>query len=317
MFSFAKNMADAINGMDEYSWKRGVQGGLDFGFPQLTQAFEGLTTGLLLVAGGANTGKSAIMLQMAWQITQANPDKAVCLYFSLDDNINDILPRVIAMDQKIPINAVSKPAKYEHMTDLMGRRTTGIRKLIDSAGWFNMIDSSMGSSIEYIKRTTEKYHAEVKAAGKQLVVFIDNFHDVTTDDQRLNADTKLKYDHIATVLSDMCTVMDIPILCTAELRKLNGNRRPAVDDVRETVKIAYIAKAILLCFNEVGLKGQNADVYYQRPGSEDKFPVLEVHIGKNKYSSFKGRIFYEFIPEFSCLKEVPVEGAQTYLSQIT
>jgi replicative DNA helicase len=317
MFTFAQNMAKAIDSMDKYSWKRGVQGGLDFGFPQLTNAFEVLTTGLFLVAGSANTGKSALMLQMAWQITQANKDNAVCLYFSLDDNINDILPRVIAMDQKIPINAVSKPAKYEHLTDVMIRRTAGLNKLKDSAGWFNMLDSSSGSSIEFIKRKTEEYHKEVKAAGKQLVVFIDNFHDITTDDQRLNADTKLKFDHIATVLADMCTIMDLPILCTAELRKLNGNRRPAVDDVRETVKIAYIAKAILLCFNEVGLKGQNADVYYNRPGSTDKFPVLEVHIGKNKYSSYKGRVFYEFIPEFSCLKEVPPEGAQTYLSQIT
>lgn len=316
-FTFTNDMTKAIEKMDEYSWKRGVNGGLDLGFPQLNQAFEGLTTGLFLVAGSANTGKSGLMLQLAWQIVNANKDKAVCLYFSLDDNINDILPRVIAADQKIPINAVSKPAKYEHMTEVMARRTVGLDKLKESAGWFNMLDSASGSSIEFIKKTIGEYHREVSMNGYQLVVFIDNFHDISVEDAKYNKDNNQKYDYIASELADICTIYDIPVLCTAELRKLNGNRRPVVDDVRETVKIAYIAKAILLCYNEVGLRGQNAEVYYNRPGSEEKFPVLEVHVGKNKYSSYKGRIFYEFIPECSCLKEVPPEGANIYLSKIS
>lgn len=316
-FSFTQNMADSIQGMDEYSWKRGMMGGLDFGFQQLNDAFEGLTTGLFLVAGTANTGKSAFMLQLGWQIMHANENKAVCLYFSLDDNTNDILPRAIALDQKIHINAVSKPRKYEHIPEIMERREEGLERLKESAGWFNLLDSSCGTSIEYIKSTIKSYYDEVQISGEQLVVFIDNFHDITVDSAGYNDNNNKKYDHIANELGKICTAYDIPVLCTAQFRKLNGNRRPTIDDVRESVTIAYLAKAILLCYNEVGLKGQNADVYYSKPGLSDKFPVLEVHVGKNKYSSFKGTIFYEFIPEYSYLKEVPPEGAQIYLNNIS
>lgn len=316
-FDFAKRMLSNIEEMNTYSWKRGELGGLDFGFPQMNDAFEGLTTGLFLVAGPPNAGKSAMMLQLSWQITQANPEKVVCVYFTLDDNTNDILPRIISLDQKIPINSVSRPKRYEHLEEVMARRTLGLNRLKESAGWFNMIDSSSGSSLEFIENTVDYFHSQIQHYGLQLVVFIDNFHDITVENPIYAKDNNMKYDYIADRLSKMCTKYDIPILCTAELRKLNGNRRPVVDDIRETVKIAYEAKAILLCYNEVGIRGENAEVFYNRPGKTDKYPVLEIHVGKNKQSSFKGRIFYEFIPEFSYLQEVPKEEAQLYLSRIS
>ena len=88
-----------------------------------------------------------------------------------------------------------------------------------------------------------------------------------------------------------------------------------MDDIRETVKIAYEAKAILLCYNEVGLRGEAASIFYMRGGQEFeniKQPVFEVKIGKNKFASFKGRLFFEFMPELSYMKAATKERSEAY-----
>ena len=43
-----------------------------------------------------------------------------------------------------------------------------------------------------------------------------------------------------------------------------------------------------------------------------KQPVLELHFAKNKISSFKGRLFYEFYPELSRLEEPDEDSIRRY-----
>lgn len=54
---FATKMLETIDEVDEYSWKRGEMGGLDWGFEKMNKAFEGLNTGVHLVAGASNIGR--------------------------------------------------------------------------------------------------------------------------------------------------------------------------------------------------------------------------------------------------------------------
>lgn len=314
-------MKTRIKEMDEYSWKRGEMGGLDWGFEQLNGAFEGLNPGVHLVAGQSNIGKSGFMMQVAQQIAYANqevtdkkPKKAFVLFFSLDDNFNELAPRFVAIDQKIPINVVRSPKKHVDHVQHMERREVGIQRFNSLTPHFALQDANEGTDLEYIEDTVDKYAFELSKIDPnyQLVVFIDNFHDVTVRDIKFGADTNSKYDHIADKLSRLATKFDCPIVCSAEFRKLNGNRRPILDDIRESVKIIYEAKAIMLCYNEVGLRGQQAQLFWRRGDSTDNQPIYEVKIGKNKYSSFKGRIFYEMVPEMSYFREVAALGAQRY-----
>lgn len=323
---FQQRMLDAIQEMDEYSWKRGEMGGLDWGFSQFNTAFEGLNTGVHLIAGQSNVGKSGICMQLAWQIAQANqvpsekqPRKAYVVYFSLDDTANELLPRIVAIDQKVPINCIRFPKKYEHEANLMMRRAEGLQNLKDSVAHFDLRDANDGTDIEYIEETAKTLAFELAKIDEayQIVLFIDNFHDVTVRDIKFGADNNAKYDYIAGELSRIATALDCPIVCTAEFRKLNGNRRPQLDDIRETVKIIYEAKAIMLCYNEVGLRGQQGQIFWNLADHPDKQPVFEVRIGKNKFSSFKGRIFFEFSPEMSYFREVPPAGAQRYNQMIS
>lgn len=327
LLTIQKEMLETIEYVDKYSWEKGTLGGLDWGLNCFNEAFEGLRPGLIFIAGGPNVGKSALCLELGWKIAEANKvptksstEKAYVLYFSLDDNATEILPRLVAMDQSIPINVVKSPQKYLDLgkDELIARRSVGVQKLKDNIDTFKLIDGATGTSIEHIEEVTLRHIEQLKERHEEkykLVLFIDNFHDVTVE-ARINInDEQSRWVYIAEKLSRLCSIYDISIICTAELRKLNGDRRPRMEDLRETIKLEYEAKAILACYNEVGLKGEMADICYMRENEEKqivKCPILEVKVVKNKFSSYKKRMYLSFIPEFSQLNEVDKEQASQY-----
>lgn len=259
-----------------------------------------------------------MIAQANMQTTEERPYKAYVLYFSLDDNSEDLLPRVVAIDQRIPVNAVKAPKKYQDDLQVMVRRNAGIKKLTQMSKHFKIVDSRKGTSVEFIEKEIKRHQMELAMDDEsyKLVVIIDNFHDITVEEMNFRGDGNAKYDYIAGELSRLCTQYDIPVVCTAEFRKLNGNRRPTPDDLRETVKIQYEAKAIILCYNEVGIRGEASTIYWQKPDNPYKQPVLELKIGKNKYSSYKNRIFMEFMPEMSYLKEASEASTRKYNQMI-
>lgn len=328
-----QEMLGIIEYVDEYSKNKGLIGGLDWGFEEFNTAFDGLQTGLILVAAGPNVGKSALCLQLGWQIAlcnkkldEAHVEKAYVLYFSLDDNATEILPRVIALDQGIPIGVAKSPARYEEMgyvTELV-RRETGIMRLKQNTDVFKLIDGNyrmpngevFGGSIEKIRQVIEYHIDALRRADDpyRLVVIIDNFHDISVE-KRLNSSSENeRWIHIAEELSSMCTVHDIPVICTAEMRKLNGSQRPSMYDVRDSVKLSYEAKAILTCYNEVGIRGDAAQIYYLE--GEEKKPILEVMVSKNKFGSYKKRMYFAFDPAMSRLDTISQEDAAAYNQMI-
>lgn len=322
---FVSEMIERIKAVDAYGWNRGKMG-LDFGLESLNKAFNGFNTGLHLVAGGANTGKSMILLQILWNVALKNqyidedhPKKAFGLYFSLDDSNNELMPRIVAMDQKITINHVLFPKTLEHEPLLMKKREDGFQRLYDNSKYFAMHDASDGNTIEYIENTMKKYHEqlEMMAPGEhRLAVFIDNFHDISVEKDGYSEDNA-RFDYISGRLNELAIEFDAPIMCSAEFRKINMHKRPQEDDIKSTGKVTYESKGTILVYNEVGARGDQADVYWEmddinQPGAVRKMPVFEMHIAKNKFSSYKGRQFLRFIPEMASFYEVPQEEAQQY-----
>jgi len=313
---------DEIEAFDTQSNERSL--GIDTGFPKLNEALNGLEAGLIMVSGPANTGKTAFCLQLAWQIANLNRDstpehpfRVYVLYFSLDDATRDVIPRFVAIEEHMDIRIVKTPHRHAHSISDLIRRATGIRKLKQSLNVIKVVDKGKGCSIEYITGEVERHMFDLQNMESRdnvrykLVVFIDNFHDIEVESQRYN-DENRRYNDICAALDTLAIRFDLPIICTAELRKLNGLRRPTNDDIRETVKMSYKAKAILSCYNEVGIRDQNASIYWTHPERQEKMPVLEVRFTKNKMSSYKGRLFFKFIPEQSRLIEADTMEAQRY-----
>lgn len=290
--------------------------GLATGFPMIDKAFDGgLHPGFVIIGADSNVGKTAILSQMAWQVSTLN-NNAYVMDFSLDDSMPDKLSRVAACSGKVIINAVKTPLNYTQYPLMLVRRKNALINIRNNVGNYRAYDSTFSTFIEDLEKEIERMLIFFKSnkIDKQLVVCIDNFHDLNTT-SKPNMSDKEKFDFMAQWCADIAIKYDIVMLCTAELKKLNGVRRPMLDDIRESVKIKYEAKAILLCYNEVHYKGENANIYFMRNNNPFKQPIFEVHFAKNKFNTYKGRVFFEFYPEMALMKECDDATQKSFSNQ--
>lgn len=311
-------MWDTLDEFEEMAWSD-ANTGVKTGWADFDNALDGgFKSGWVIVGGASNVGKTSFLSLMGWNIAHANPDVFV-MDFSLDDPMKDKIPRVVAGANKVLINAVRMPKSFEHLPDMLKRRSHGLDAVRNAVDKYQAYDANHGTDIDEIDRTVQKMmvslEEEAARTGKprrKLIVMIDNFHDLTTTAREAMGSDKSKYDYLAQRCSDMATLYDIVLISTGEFKKLNGFRRPSTEDLRESIKIVYEAKLILLCHNEVGTKGESAAIYYEKQGANAKQPVFEVSFGKNKMSSFKGRLFYEFYPEIAYFMEADKAAASKY-----
>jgi replicative DNA helicase len=303
---------ETLNDFEEKAWSD-MNKGLSTGFDGIDKAIGGLQTGMHVIGGDSNIGKTSFISQMAFNVATKNPD-AYVIDISLDDPMLDKVSRVIAAGKRVLINAVKTPEQYKKFPKMLQRRSDGLKELRGMVNCYKTYDQNMSSEVEKIKEVVKQHIVDLKEAGekRQVCVFIDNFHDLTTDDREAQGSDKAKFTYLASFISDMATELDIPIVCSAEFKKLNGFRRPAIDDLREAVKIKYEAKSIMLCYNEVSLKGESAAVYFEKAGEDEKQPVYEVKFAKNKYSKFKGRVFFEGYPEMAYFIEADEASTKRY-----
>lgn len=309
-------MWQTIDDFETKAWSQKNQG-LKTGFHNIDKAFgDGLLPGFVIIAADSNVGKTAFLSQMAWQISTLNPN-AYVMDFSLDDAMADKLSRVAACSGKVIINAVKTPLNYTQYPLMLVRRKNALINIRNNVSHYRAYDATFSTFIEDIEKEIESKLIYFKSNNmdKQLVVCIDNFHDLNTT-LKPNMTDKEKYDFMAQWCADVSIKYDIVMLCTGELKKLNGVRRPMLDDIRESVKIKYEAKAILLCYNEVHYKGETANIFFTRANNPFKQPAFEVHFAKNKFNTFKGRVFFEFFPEMALMKECDDTTQKSFTNQL-
>ncbi|MEW6769977.1 MAG: DnaB-like helicase C-terminal domain-containing protein [Bacillota bacterium] len=297
----------------ETQTREGGSGGIKTGFPMFDSHTDGLQPGLIIIAGRPNQGKTAFACQMAWNMATGTDNKVYALYISIDDSLRDTVARVVALDRRIPIAAVKFPDRHPAYVRM---REAGFQRLAHAVRAFKVLDQTSVQSIEALEEVVREHLLALELAreGRQLVLFVDSFHDLIVE-KRGDLDRSQRYEVVASELERMAQVYSIPVICTAEVRKVNSNRRLIFEDVRETIKICYKAKLIGLIHNDVDCKGENSPMFWTDKNGRIR-PVLEFHFAKNKLSSFKGRLFYRFIPEFSSVVEVTSEDNKRYLSKI-
>lgn len=322
---------DDIEAFEDKAWSPSA-GGLKSGWQALDEGLEGFQTGWIIIAGSSNVGKTSFLSQLAYRLADNNQDKAFVLDISLDDPMIHKLPRTIAGANLVLINAVRNPNAYLQYPNMIQRRTDGITKLKGMKNCYRALDST------YIEPTTRKPLADIDAIEalmqrykialmeeaklngwpepRKLVVCIDNFYDLQTTASEAQSGDNARFDYLAVRVDALATKYDACIITTGEFRKLNGFRRPQPDDLRQTIKVLYKCKALLLVHNDVGLRGEAASVYYERQGHTEKQPIFEVKFGKNKFTQFKGTIFFEFIPECAHFEPCGEDDSKRYLNLI-
>lgn len=304
-------MVQMINKVEDYSWSRGINGGLDTGFDFFNQAIEGgLPTAFILFAAAPNVGKSAFMLQLMKQVAEKN-ENVYCEYISLDDSANVILPRWIATDQLITIGQAKNPEAYAEEPEVLEKRTQGVKNLFKLVNKFSLRDASSGNTIEGLEERVKVLRMSLPE-GTRIVLGVDSFYDIKTE-KKIHKDDIHGY--VAEEVKRLTTDYDVTIMGTAHLRK-NGNKRPVTEDLKDGNRLEYEVELLCMLHNEVGIKEEAADVYWLGEDEDKKMPVLEIRFAKNKLSDFKGTRFYEMIPAYSHFIESSEEGCKRYSSLI-
>lgn len=305
-------MFNTIKQADKLSWERGE--GYNTGYELLTEKLMGIQPGLAFLGADSNVGKSSFLLSIADKASEAGG--LYSLYFSLDDSSKDLLPRIVASRQHIPINAIRLPARYTDYPTILDKREKGIKNLYNSVDRLKIVDQDQGKSIESIEKNIKKHYEYLQKneIDRDLFVLIDNFHDLNSEEENYY-DDKERFANIAEKLRELAEEYDIPIWCTAELRKRSAgvvSRRPVTADIKTASKIIYESTLCLMLYNEVGVEQDNASVFYRNPDFPGKQPILELGVDKNKQSDYKGRLYYEFVPNYALFVECEEEEIERF-----
>ena len=294
-------------------------------FPMIEEKLEGWEAGMYLFSGESNSGKSAAMMNIMKDLCSHEENNLFGIYYSLDDSKHEIIPRIIAMEQSIPIGVAAKPRRYEeliqdHMDDnaamyaeYLERRQRGLDKLRSETNKFLIEDAGkiknstdIVNHIKMVKTFLKTYYIEqgdVEKANKiNVIIAIDALNDIKLDPKVYGRIKKEdSSEEVAKFVKDLSVEFDIIVLASTHLRKLNGNRRPTLDDLREANTLVYEASVVWLVYNDVSKNKSGAKIYWN--DNREVAPILEMDWAKNKKSSYKGRTFNMFRPNWSQIKE--------------
>jgi DNA primase catalytic core len=305
---------EQITTFDDLAWESKEHGYKSL-WPYFEEQLDGFKRGLWLVGGLSNIGKTHFLVNWMKGLAISNPDLHV-LFFSIDDNMPKIIPRLMASEAMLPINMMSDPNKhivsrYEDQPDiqqeLLNRRNMALASIYDLAKKnFTVKDDSEGNTLEFMEKTISLYK---QITGKPLAVFIDNFHKIRAKGFRNPLE---KFTFLSEEIKRITNQYDLLVGATVELRKLNHKGRPSLDDIKESADIVYDADMVLMLHNDLHSKGDNSRMQFTHRGSDKPYPILEVDVAKNKLSSFKGRNFFRLYPEWAKVTECDQPEREMY-----
>lgn len=294
-------------------------------FPLWSEKMEGLMNGFYIFAGYANSGKSAICMNIAMDYAMCEDNHLFLIYYSLDDTKEDIVARILAMRKHIPISVVRKPKRYQQFIDegrdgsskfkkMLKLREEGLEELKGMSKHFMVKD---GDTIDCIERMLNhakmvKRYLRAKDPQANVLIVIDSLMDVNIDSKNFREEKDRNTAISQLVKRYATTEIKCPIFGTAHVRK-NSGKRISISDLKESGRYEYDARAVFLITNDVSRNGQNAEIYYVPNGtSNKKEPVIEIYWAKNKASSFKERTYCFFVPEYSLATECNKSVTEQY-----
>lgn len=317
-------MKNDLDEFEEKSWSKG-DGYKTPRFPMISEKLEGIDSGLYLLPAESNAGKSAMMTNIVEDLVMHEPNRLFGIYFSLDDSKHEIIPRIIAMREGIRISTVAKPKRAKNMIDNnhedsnrlideLAKREAGINNLKSNSNKMMIADSTKVRTLDEMEAYIERVYNYIKAIDPRynLVIAIDSIKDIVLDDHYNKKTANDASDEVARRVKQWTVTYDIPIFSSVHLRKLNGNRRPVLDDLKDSNVLVYEASVIWLLFNDVSKNKQGAKIFYRSEESEEKLPIIELDWAKNKKSSYKGRTFCYFSPEMSRASECNADSTRRF-----
>lgn len=273
---------------------------VDFGSELWNLATQGMEYGMFYLAGAPNMGKSAIITSKYLDILAANEDVDV-LDFTLDETIGRRLHRVAANLARLRINDIAIAGSLDENAKF--RRAEAFNLLSSYAAKGRLVISESADVrllVEEIKQFRQRIDPE-----RKLVVTLDGVHNVGVQGNFYNQ--LREQEEIGKRLEEASKENRAIIMASAHIVKSHGQRNFSYDDLKGTGYFTYGASIIGMVFCEVKVRRNAAQVFWMLDGRNEKMPIIELNVVKNKESEFNGIIFHTFVPELARVEEQDAE----------
>lgn len=288
--------------------------------PRLESAISGWAPGLILLGAEANSGKSCYLVKGLYECAVSDSDCISC-YLSLDDTLEEAMLRLVSLHTHLSFEEIRTPRwSFENPNDQSKNRPELLQKFFQKLDELKCIenlvlrDATYGRSLDYIRTFLGNLRA--RYPDKKIVVFIDSLAKITDSGESphlVGTGNKTNWKaFLAAELKYLTTLHRICLVIPTDLRKINENRRPLRDDLKDAAELAYEANVILLAYNDLNKNGDQASVYWNDTGDPYPKPVFEINIDKNKLGSYRGHIFYKMYGPWSEFAEMTRDEEYPY-----
>jgi replicative DNA helicase len=211
--------------------------------------------------------------------------------------------RFIANLSDLPINVVSSPnfkitkadLPEQVKRDYINRRENALNFLRTNATFLNLKDGEDGATIEMIQ---EKVKAvQPLAQGKQLVVVIDNLHNLRS--RKYTSSEKHLVSNISNELNAMSNIYKCPVIASTHITKAAiQNKVYDGTALKDTVDLDFDNKLFMMMTSDSSIEEED-----DLEGTKEDIQVRVV-VAKNKFSAFKGKIPMIFYRSLSKVEDL-------------
>lgn len=268
------------------------------------------TEALIVMAGKPNIGKTSWLRFLMLDLVKSNEDIFV-LNMSIDDSRSRQIPSLVATMKRLNLSEAFRP---QSITDPERRQkwNDAFDKLTN--GWsskFAIEDQTTGSTVDALQKHIELYKRHFP--DKKMLVILDNFHRLTDGGFGYGSTQREKTLLNSNRIKNLTTTYNIPIIMTAELRKVAPGRRPTEEDIAETNQLNYDSDLTMLLHNDL-TENPASSIWWQ--DHDMKRPRLEVRVVKNKLSDFKSWWIYDYDHTTNYFRETSDLEHQQTIGQI-
>lgn len=316
----------------------------------IPEMLRGWSSGLLIVAGQSNHGKSSLAVTLGLQFMEHN-DNLWVLDFTMDDDVRDRISKYVAILSGLPPDMVKMEHAmrqrlsgealeiYDRLLDRSYGYLASLQRLLvlDGQSMHDMLHSSGEASgisvptIDVIRRIVMLVHQSVKSVDGQILVLIDAINDVQVNEGRVTGENE-RLAYIGSQLMSLAQLTGARIITTAHARKITNWRRPSMDDVYGSSALKYAAKVITFVYNDYKVRRQDSALTTEvLPYSKEveRFlrlvagdgakitrtaPVLIWNFLKNKTAGTDGETFLMLDPFSTAVSPIPEKEWEYYLS---